>query len=319
MEKKRSFKFLIAEEIHVGSLDLFNFQNVTTDYSPNISREDLKSLLPEVDGLLIRKTVFDEELIELSKNLKFVARAGAGVDNIRVDLLKEKGIALFSANEANKDAVAEHTIGLITNLLNKINLGDRQVKQNLWDREFNRGLEISGKTISIIGFGNMGSALAQRLSGWQCDVLFFDKQPKKHSLPHVRQADLDEIFEKTDILSLHLPLDSSTKHWFDEQKINSFKKPIFFFNTARGEITKLSWLKNGIINGKLKGLGLDVFDKEPIKLLDKEQREAFEFLSKHDAVLMTPHVAGWSVESYEKINKVLSEKISAYLKENKIF
>lgn len=310
----KPFTLLIAEEIHRESLYLFQMEGLTVDFQPNISNNELKSLLPTVDGLLIRKTLLDEELISLAKNLKFVARAGAGVDNIRVDLLKQRNIALFTANEANKDAVAEHTIGLMTNLFNKINKANDELKQNIWEREANRGIEIAGKTISIIGFGNMGSALAKRLMGWDCEVLFHDKQDKKHDFPHVKRADLPEIFEKTDILSLHLPLDESTKHWLDEEKINAFKKPIFVFNTARGEITKLEWLKKGLENGKMRGLGLDVFDKEPIQLLEDREKEAFKFISEHENVVLSPHVAGWSVESYEKINRVLAEKIRQFVR-----
>jgi D-3-phosphoglycerate dehydrogenase len=312
------FRFIIVEKVHEESLHLFNFPNVITEYVPSIKRHELIKILPEVDGILIRKTEFDEELINASKKLKFVARAGAGVDNIRVDLLKTKGIELFTANEANKDAVAEHTIGVITCIINKIHLGNQNLKAGVWDREINRGTEIKGKTISIIGFGNTGSAVAERLIGWQCEILFYDKHVKHFAMPHARQAELDEIYEKTDILSLHLPLDYSTKYWFNEQKIESFKKPIVVINTSRGEITRLKWLRKGLESGKIIGLGLDVFDREPLDNLDKEQKEDFNYLASHNAVVMTPHVAGWTIESFQRINVVLSQKIRNFLIQNKI-
>lgn len=279
-------------------------------YRPDIQREELLQIIGKYEGLIVRsKTNIDKALIEKADRLKFVARAGAGVDQIDVEVLQSRHIHLLNAPEGNRDALAEHAIGMLLCLLNKIHWADQQVRKGIWDREGNRGVELMGKTIGLIGYGHMGQAFARRLSGFGVQVLAYDKYRQNYGDAYARKASMEQIFEQTDVLSFHIPLTAETQYMVDVSYLNSFKRNIYLINTARGEIIKLEVLAKMLENGKLRGAVLDVLENEKLNRLTLSQQTAFNKIIQSERVIFTPHVAGWTYESYEKINQVLVAKI----------
>lgn len=307
---------LIVDQMHEKTKDLLEEVGLQVDYRPDITREEIISEIGDYEGLIIRsKTKVDSSLIEAAKQLKFVGRAGAGVDNLDVDRLEQKEIEIFNAPEGNRNALAEHTMGLLLALMHKIVKADKEVRNKKWLREDNRGTELSGKTVGLLGYGNMGQAFAQKLSAFECDVLAYDKYKKSYTNDNCKAAGLEELFERCDVFSIHIPLTSETRNMIDEKFIQSFKKDIYLLNTARGEILSFSACCDGLKSGKIKGLALDVLENEKIDQLSPAQLQCFEELADSDKVILTPHVAGWSYESYENISIVLAEKIGKYLSE----
>jgi D-3-phosphoglycerate dehydrogenase len=232
------------------------------------------------------------------------------LDLLDVEACQAKGIAIFAANEGNSDAVAEHVIGQILSLAHKLHTSDTEVRHGLWEREGNRGFEIKGKTIGIIGYGNMGKAVASRLSGFGLRILAYDKYAPSVDYP----ATMAQIFEEADILSLHIPLTSETRGLVTTSFIESFKKPILLINSSRGLISPLEPLLQGLRSGHIIGLALDVLPNEKLATWSPIEKELFTEIAAYPATIFSPHVAGWTTESYVKINEVLLEKIKAQLK-----
>ncbi len=297
--------------MHPSLLPMLEAQGFVANYQPQISKEEVFKIVGDYQGIIIRgKLKIDTFLLEKATSLQFIARAGAGLDQIDLAETSKRNIQLLNAPEGNRDAVGEHTVGMLLCLFNKLHLADRQVRSSKWDRESNRGLELYGKTVGIIGYGNMGKAFAQRLLGFACNVLAYDLDNEKIDNYFAKQSSLNQIFEEADILSLHIPLTPENKNIFDETFFTNFKKNIFLVNTARGELIEMQLLKKMILTGKLRGACLDVLENEKLGTLSPTQKEAFDFLASAENVLFTPHVAGWTVESYLRINEVLVEKIS---------
>lgn len=287
---------------------------VMPDYQPDITRESIIKKIAAYEGLVVRsKTTVDNELLQAASKLKFIARAGAGLDLIDEGECALRGVQIFNAPEANRDAVGEQAVGMLLTLFNKINIGDRQIREGIWEREGNRGMEIIGKTVGIIGFGNMGQAFAQRLNGFKCEILAYDKYKTGFGSNLVKEVSLDELFEKADILSLHTPLTDETYGMVNLTFLNRFSKDITLVNTARGKVVVLHDLIDALNNGKVKSAALDVLENENIDRLTERELVDFNDLVKRENVLFTPHVAGWSFESYEKINKILAAKIKKYI------
>jgi D-3-phosphoglycerate dehydrogenase len=280
------------------------------DYAPGITREEIKSRHHGYDGLIVRsKTFIDRDLLGEHPTLKFVGRAGAGVDNVDLEFLKEKKIEILHAAEGNRDAVAEHTVGLLLSLLRNIPKSDDEVKLGIWDREGNRGGEIMGKTVSIIGYGHMGQAFAKRLSGFSCKVLAYDKYKTGFSNEFCDEVQMERVFRDTDILSLHVPLTEETRMLVNLDYISKFKKRILIINTARGEILSLTDLAESMEQRRVSGASLDVLENEKLDKLTAEQTQAIRYLREKSNVIFTPHIAGWTFESHVKINVALVEKI----------
>jgi D-3-phosphoglycerate dehydrogenase len=280
------------------------------DYFPEISREEIKLKHVGYDGLIIRtKTFVDRDLLGENPTVKFIGRAGAGLDNLEVDYLSAKGISVLHASEGNRDAVGEFAVGALLTLMRNISVGNEQVRKMKWDREGNRGEEIMGKTVGIIGYGNMGQAFARRLSGFSCKILAYDKYKANYSDAYATQADMEQLWENTDILSLHIPLTSETRGMIDRTFINRFKKSIIFVNTARGEIASLMDIAESLETKKIRGAVLDVLENEKLSTLTTLQRKAFNSLAERSNVIFTPHIAGWTFESHIKINVALVSKI----------
>jgi D-3-phosphoglycerate dehydrogenase len=304
---------LIPEEMHPALMNGLQENGISFDYKQGLSREELLQILPYYSGLVIRSRFFaDRELMDASPNLRFIARAGSGMDNIDTAYAEKKGISLLNAPEGLCDAVAEHVTGLILSLKHRITAADREIREGKWRREHNRGSELMGCTVGIIGFGNTGSALARKLQGFDVNVIAYDKYKKNFSSPYATSCNLTTIYEQTDILSLHIPLTGETRRWIDEAFFENFRKPIVFINSSRGMIVDTEALVKAIRKKKVKAAALDVLEEEPP--FGEDQKNWFEPLKQMPDVILTPHIAGWSFESYERISRVLLMKILELLK-----
>ncbi len=309
MEINPSKKILIIDDFHPIFNDILLKNEFEITYLPNINMTEFEKIAPNYPVIACRSKVnFSEKVFQYLPNLKCIARGGAGMDNIDEKYAKEKNILLLNAPEGNRNAVAEHTLGLILNLSKKISNSFFQIKNNIWDREYNRGFEIDGKTIGIIGFGNSGSALAKKLQGFDVQILAYDKY-KKIENNYIKQVQLDELKSHCDIISLHIPLTNETEFMVNENWLYHCKNNLLLINTSRGKIVKLYDVLNNIENNKLLGFGTDVLENENLENLNNEEKIIFEKLKAKENVLMTPHVAGWTIESYEKIAEILAEKI----------
>lgn len=304
-------KILIIDLMHESITSMLNNIGYEVDYEPTISIENIYKKISNYVGLIVRSKIkVDKNLIELGTNLKFIARAGAGIDQVDEDYLKAKNITLLNAPEGNRVAVGEHAVGMLLCLMNKLNTGNFEVKNGIWNREQNRGYEIAGKTVGIIGYGHMGKSFAECLVGFGCNVFAYDKYLTKYADFCAQEASLETIFEEADIVSFHIPLTTESRAWANTEFFNKFQKPIWLINTSRGEIVPMKAVVESIQSGKIIGAGLDVLENEKLKTLNEEQQFYFNELVKSDKVLLTPHVAGWTHESYIKINEVLVEKIN---------
>ena len=265
------------------------------------------------EGIIIRSRIpLDAHFLEKAKNLKFIARVGAGMENIDIAKAQELGIKLINSPEGNKDAVAEHVIGTLLVLMNRLFISSNEVKKGIWLREENRGEEILGKTFGIIGYGNMGKAVAKRLSGFGCKTIFHDIKPNL-SDEFAAQVSLQELQENADILSLHTPLTEDTLYMIDEEFISKMKKNFYFINTARGKNLKTSALVNALKLGKIKGACLDVLEYEKTSFENLETKnEDLEYLLNSEKAIITPHIAGWTHESKIKLAQVIVDKILAF-------
>ena len=304
---------LIADSMHSSLFNMLDGQGWTYSYQPDIKRQDIIDAIAGYDGLIIRsKTFVDNEVLKAAKRLRFIARAGAGLDLIDLDVTKELQIKVFHAGEGNRDAVAEQAVGMLLALFNNIIRADRQIRGGTWDREGNRGVELMNKTVGIIGYGNNGTATAKRLSGFGCNVLAYDKYRDNYSDNFAQAASLEAIMQEADIISLHIPLTDETRFLINEQFISGMAKPFYLLNLSRGETAKLSAITNGLKSGKIKGACLDVLENEKINNLTPEQQEAFDYLCTSENVVLTPHIGGWTHESYQRINEVLVRQISEW-------
>jgi D-3-phosphoglycerate dehydrogenase len=306
----RKNKVLIVDEVHPSMAEGLTNLGFEVETHTDLSLADFSRILPSFDGLVVRsKFKITAEILE-NTALSFIARAGAGLDLLDVDACLSRGIAVFSANEGNSDAVAEHVIGQLLSLAHKLHTSDTEVRHGLWEREGNRGFEIKGKTIGIIGYGNMGKAVASRLSSFGMRILAYDKYAPSADFP----ATLEQIFEQADIVSLHIPLTLETRGLVSNDFIESFQKPILLINSSRGPIAPLEPLLHGLRSGRIKGIALDVLPNEKLPSWSPVEKELFAEIAAYPATIFSPHVAGWTTESYFKINEVLLEKIKAHFK-----
>lgn len=296
-------KVLIIDEVHPSLAADLQSLGFEVDEQPHILPQDVR--LKGYQGLILRSKMKLGHIELADSGLEFIARAGAGLDLIDVDYCEANQIQVFSANEGNRDAVAEHVIGQLITLARKINTADSEVRQGIWNREGNRGWELQGKTLGIIGFGNMGQSLAKKLQGFDMRIMAYDKYaPATH--------DLADIFEHADILSLHIPLTEETKEMINQAFLEQFKKPIVLINSSRGGVCSLEAIANVLSTGKLRGLALDVLPNEKLATWSTAEKALFEQIAAHPTTLFSPHVAGWTTESYWKINDALIDKIKAH-------
>ena len=306
-------KILFIDSCHPFLHEELSRNKFQCDLSYDLTKEEIENKIGDYEGVVIRSKVkFTKELIDKGKKLRFIARVGAGMENIDVAYAESKGIKCLHAPEGNRTAVAEHALGMLLALMNNIIRADSQVREGKWVREGNRGEELEGKTIGIIGYGNMGTAFAQRLKGFGVTVLAYDKYKNNFSDEHAKEVTMDEIFASADIVSLHIPLADDTLFLVNDEFINKFKKNIYIINTSRGKCLKTDDLVKNLKTGKVLGACLDVLEYETVSFeaLDKAKLpESFLFLSSSDKVILTPHIGGWTFQSNEKMARVLAEKI----------
>ena len=302
-------KILHLDENHEllkNELEKLGFKN----YFDLIStKKEVEKKIWEYQGIILRSRIeIDKKFIDSCKNLKFIARVGSGLENIDTDYAKKKNIEIISAAEGNANAVGEHALGMLLSLLNKIIKSNNEINQNIWEREQNRGIELDGKTIGIIGYGNTGKSLAKKLSGFNVRVLCNDII-EDVSDKYATQVSISEIMKSCDIVSLHTNLNDSSFHLINKHFINNCKKSFFLINTSRGECLKTSDIVDGIKTGKILGACLDVIENESKSFEFLNINSDFEYLKKSEKVVLTPHIAGWSIESKLKLAQVVLEKI----------
>lgn len=292
-------------------LQAYGFQN-EEDYTS--AKSEIEDKISNYDGLIIRsRFTIDQTFLDAATNLKFIGRLGAGLENIDTAYAEKKGIQLFSAPEGNRNAVGEHALGMLLSLFNHLRRADQEVRKGIWKREENRGLELEGKTVGIIGFGNMGKAFAKKLRGFDCEVIFYDLKENIGN-QDARQVSLKELQENAEVLSLHTPLTSLTENMVNSDFINQFKNPFWLINTARGKSVVTKHLVSALKSGAILGAGLDVleYEKSSFENLFSDEHalpEAFQYLIEADNVLLSPHIAGWTIESKEKLAQVIVDKI----------
>ncbi|MGK0385521.1 MAG: D-3-phosphoglycerate dehydrogenase [Patiriisocius sp.] len=275
-------------------------------------KEAIEQVIEHYDGIVIRsRFTIDKQFLDAAKNLKFIARVGAGLESIDIPYATRKKIALIAAPEGNKNAVGEHALGMLLSLFNNLNRADREVKKGQWNREFNRGIEIEGKTIGLIGYGNMGRSFAKKLKGFNCTVFCYDIK-ERVSNKNATQVSLKTLQEMADVVSLHTPWTPLTNQMINADFIVGFQKPFWLINTARGKSVVTKDLVAGLKSGKILGAGLDVLEYEKLSfetLFSGTIPQDFKALLAMDNVILSPHIAGWTLESKEKLAQVIVDKI----------
>lgn len=309
-----SGKILVTDHVHQLFIQEMESLGFEVDYRPKIDRGEVLGIVSQYVGLVINsKTIADKEMIDLGKQLIFIGRLGSGKEIMDIEYAASKGITCMNSPEGNRDAVAEQAIGMLLNLFNHLSKADREVKQGGWLREDNRGVELGGKTVSILGYGNTGSCLAKKLQGFDISAIAYDKYVSGFSNSYVKEVDMERVFKETDVLSLHLPLTDETEYLVNEGFLEKFEKPIYLVNTARGRHVKTSDLVKGLQQGKVLGAALDVLENEPPSSSNEDFRKVFNDLINLPNVILSPHIAGWTKESKEKIARVLTTKIKKLL------
>lgn len=309
----QNLNFLIVDYFDATLVEAVRAMAGVVNYLPGCTLNDIYAVVGDVDVLVLKsRPRLDAQLIQAARNLKLVIRAGSGVDHIDVETLERRGIRLVTTPEGNRVAVAEQAIGMLLALFNNILRSDKQVRDFHWIRRANRGVEIKGKIIGIIGYGNCGSAFAKRLSGFEAHVVAYDKYKTGYSDRYVQESSLEELFEQCDVVSIHVPLTVETRYMVDDEFIESFRKPFWLLNTARGEIVETEALVAGLKNGKIRGVGLDVLEYDDFEHIPPIQRYYLETMFRMDNVLFTPHTGGLTFEAEKRINQLVIEAVRVY-------
>jgi D-3-phosphoglycerate dehydrogenase len=306
-------KALITDGVHPLLIEGLEKLGYHCDYHPKINLQETFDRVEPYEGLIINsKIIVDRAFLDRAKHLRFLGRLGSGMEIIDQTYAKEKGVAVFSAPDGNCNAVGEHALGMLLALANNLLRSDRQVRQREWNREQNRGFELKGRTIGIIGFGYTGSSFAQKLSGMDMRVLAYDKYKKGYATayPHVEESDMNTIFNEADIISFHLPLTEEVIHLVDEAYLRHCKDGVILINTSRGKVIQTTALVDGLESGKIGGACLDVFENEKPSTFTKEERQIYNRLYDMDNVVLSPHIAGWTVESKRRLAAILLNKIT---------
>jgi D-3-phosphoglycerate dehydrogenase len=314
---------LIIEHVHPVLTEKLESSGIICDYLPDINSSEIEDIIHNYEGLILRSKIsVNPAFLRKALKLKFIGRAGSGLENIDTGYADSKGVICFNSPEGNRDAVGEHALGMLLSLFHKLCSANNQVKNGIWNRLSNRGIELKGKTVGIIGYGNTGSAFAKRLSGFEANVISFDKYKYNYSDDYTREVTLDEIFYDADILSLHVPLTPETYYMADDRFISIFRKNFWLINTSRGQVLKTIDLAKNIKTGKILGAALDVLEYESSsfeELHAKDFPEYMQYLLASDNVILSPHIAGWTDESNYKIADILADKIVSYFTEKLVY
>jgi len=309
-------KILHIDSNHPTLISTLKNNGYINDLDISSSKEEIIKIIKDYDGLILRSRFkIDKDFIDNASNLKFIARVGSGLENIDCNYAKSKNIEVISSPEGNSNAVGEHAMGLLLSLLNNINTSSNQVKEGLWFREKNRGFEIEGKTVAILGMGNTGKSFAKKISSFNCKVFFYDIDEKIKS-KYAKKSSLDFLYKNADIVSLHLPHTINNIDLFNKEFIQKFDKPFWLINTSRGKIVNTPDLVDALNEKKILGAGLDVIDIESSSFnnIEKELNHYFNELINLKNVIITPHIAGWTFESNVKLSQIIIDKIKPLLK-----
>jgi D-3-phosphoglycerate dehydrogenase / 2-oxoglutarate reductase len=305
-------KVLITDGVHPVLIEGLQAANYECHYEPNISYEEVKTRIADYEGLIINsKILVNADFLDKAFRLEFVARLGSGREVVDIPYAEAKGIKVYFSPEGNSNAVAEQALGMLLALANNLLRADREVRQKIWRREDNRGFELRGKTIGIIGFGHTGSAFARKLSSMEMTILSYDKYKSNYTsdCTYVKECDLTTLQQEADIISFHLPLTPETKHYCDATFLANCKKNVVIMNTSRGNVVKTIDLLAALQQGKIKGACLDVFENEKVMTFNESENSLYEQLYQLENVVLSPHIAGWTHESKYLLAKILLDKI----------
>jgi D-3-phosphoglycerate dehydrogenase / 2-oxoglutarate reductase len=307
-------KVLITDPVHELMFERFEKLGFKVLYNPDISQEEVFHIISDFDGLIVNSKIqVNDLLIDKATKLRFVGRLGSGMEHINQTYLKEKGIGCFSSPEGNKDAVAEHVIGILLMMMNNLSRSNQEMKSSIWKREENRGIELMGRKIGIIGYGNTGKSLAKKLSGFDMDILVYDKYVTEIKEDYITPVSLENLLSEADIISFHIPLNDETKHILCKELLKKTKKQPIVVNASRGAIANTIDLIWALENNVISGLCIDVFEDEPIYKGKANPLSVYEQLLKYDNVFASPHIAGWTIESKRKLASILMDRIEGYL------
>lgn len=309
MKKNR---VLITDDVHESMIPGLEEMGYSVDYHPEITLDEVKVIAGQYQGLVINSKIrVDRRMLEEAPSLRFIGRLGSGLDIIDLSAAAVHGVVVLSVPEGNANAVAEHAVGMLLALANNFIRADREVRRMDWRREANRGFELEGRTIGIVGYGHTGRAFAEKLSGFGVKILAYDKYISGFAEEHnyVKEATWDELIRDSEIISFHVPLTEETRHMVDRDLINALRTGAIIINTSRGKVVDTEALVEGLETGKLRGACLDVFENERPQTFSTDERSIYSRLYAMEQVVLTPHVAGWTVESKEKISRFLLNKI----------